>query len=46
MPDVLGSVPASGELPRVVVAVRAHRPQKTSEFLERIAQADVVRLDA
>jgi hypothetical protein len=41
MLDVLGSVPASEELPRVVALA-----QKTSEFLDLIEQTDVVRLDA
>jgi hypothetical protein len=44
MPDVLGSVPASEESPRVVV-FRAHWAQKTSEFLDLIEQTNVVRLD-
>jgi hypothetical protein len=45
MPDVLGSVPASEELPRVVAAFRAHRAQKTSEFLDLSEQTNIVRLD-
>jgi hypothetical protein len=34
MPDVLGSVPASEELPRVVAVFRAHTAHKTLEFLD------------